>query len=107
MPCGGTAALALASAALVVATGIVLALGEIRQPQQLLDTAYGRILLLKAAVVLLALLVAAWARGFRISRPRTPPLAGLRALTRVEMGLLIGVVGIASLLGSVAPPAPL
>ena len=101
------AALALASAALVVATGIVLALGEIRQPQQLVGSTYGRILLLKAAVVLLALLVAAWARGFRISRPRTPPLAGLRALTRVEIGLLIGVVGIASLLGSVAPPAPL
>jgi copper transport protein len=101
------ATLALASAALVVATGIVLALGEIRQPQQLLGTTYGRILLLKAAVVLLALLAAAWARGFRISPPRTAPLAGLRALTRVEIGLLIGVVGIASLLGSVAPPAPL
>ena len=101
------AALALASAALVVATGIVLALGEIRQPQQLLATTYGRILLLKAALVLVALPVAAWARGFRISRPRTPPLAGLWALTRVEIGLLIGVVGVASLLGSVAPPAPL
>jgi copper transport protein len=101
------AALALASAALVVATGIVLALGEIRQPQQLLATMYGRILLLKAALVLVALLAAAWARGFRISRPRTPPLPGLRALTRVEVGLLIGVVGVASLLGSVAPPAPL
>jgi copper transport protein len=101
------AALALVSAALVVATGIVLALGEIRQPQQLLTTTYGRILLLKAALVLLALLVAAWARGFRISRPSTPPLAGLPALTRVEIGLLIGVLGIASLLGSVAPPAPL
>ncbi|HEV2013511.1 MAG TPA: copper resistance protein CopC [Candidatus Dormibacteraeota bacterium] len=101
------AALALASAALVVATGIVLALGEIRQPQQLLATMYGRILLLKAALVLVALLAAAWARGFRISRPRTPPLRGLRALTRVEIGLLIGVVGVASLLGSVAPPAPL
>ncbi len=101
------ATLALASAALVVATGIILALGEIRQPQQLFTTAYGWILLLKAALVLLALLVAAWARGFRILRPRTPPLAGLRALTRVEIGLLIGVVGVASLLGSVAPPAPL
>jgi len=101
------AALALASAALVVATGIVLAVGEIRRPQQLLATTYGRILLLKAALVLLALLAAAWARGFRISRPRTPRLAGLRALTRVEIGLLIGVVGVASLLGSVAPPAPL
>jgi len=101
------AALALASAALVVATGIVLALGEIRQPQQLLATTYGRILLLKAALVLVVLLAAAWARGFRISRPRTPPLAGLRALTWVEIGLLIGVVGVASLLGSVAPPAPL
>jgi copper transport protein len=101
------AALALASAALVVATGIVLAVGEIRQPQQLLATTYGRILLLKGALVLVALLVAAWARGFRISPPRTPPLAGLRALTRVEIGLLIGVVGVASLLGSVAPPAPL
>ncbi len=101
------AALALASAALVVGTGIILAVGQIRQPEQLLTTAYGRVLLLKAALVLLALLVAAWARGFRISRPRTPPLASLRALTRVEIGLLIGVVGVASLLGSVAPPTPL
>ena len=101
------AALALASAALVVATGILVALGEIRQLQQLLSTAYGRILLLKAALVLLALLLAAWARGFRISGPRTPRLAGLRALTRVEVGMLIGVLGVASLLGSVAPPAPL
>jgi copper transport protein len=101
------AALALASAALVVATGIIVALGELRQLEQLLTTTYGRILLLKAALVLLALLVAAWARGFRISRPRTPPLAAVRALTRVEVGLLIGVVGVASLLGSVAPPAPL
>jgi len=101
------ASVALASAALVVATGIVLAVGQIRRPEQLITSAYGRILLLKAALVLVALLAAAWARGFRISRPRTPPLAGLRALTRIEVGLLIGVVGVASLLGSVAPPAPI
>ena len=101
------AALALASAALVVATGILLALGQIRRPEQLFTTAYGRILLLKAALVLTALLAAAWARGFRLSGPRTLLAAGFPTLTRVEVGLLIGVVGIASLLGSVAPPAPL
>ncbi len=101
------AALALVSAALVVGTGIILALGQIRQPEQLVTTAYGRLLLFKAGLVLVALLAAAWARGFRIWRPRTPPLPGLRALTRVEVGLLISVVGVASLLGSVAPPAPL
>ncbi len=101
------ATLALVSAAVVVGTGIILALGQIRQPEQLVTTAYGRLLLFKAGLVLVALLAAAWARGFRIWRPRTPPLPGLRALTRVEVGLLISVVGVASLLGSVAPPAPL
>jgi len=101
------ASVALASAALVVATGIILAVGQIRRPEQLITSAYGRILLLKAALVLVALLAAAWARGFRISRPRTPMLPGMRVLTRVEVGLLIGVVGVASLLGSVAPPAPI
>ncbi len=101
------ATVALASAALVIGTGIILAAGQIRRSEQLLTTAYGRILLLKASLVLVALLAAAWARGFRIWRPSPPRRPRLRALTRIEVGLLIGVVGVASLLGSVAPPAPI
>ena len=101
------ATVALASAALVIGTGIILAVGQIRRSEQLLTTAYGRILLLKAALMLVALLAAAWARGFRIWRPSPPPRPRVRALTRIEVSLLIGVVGVASLLGSVAPPAPI
>src|SRR5260370_38440343 len=85
----------------------MLAVGQVRRSEHLLTPAYGRILLLKASLVLVALLAAAWARGFRIWRPSPPRRPRLRALTRIEVGLLIGVVGVASLLGSVAPPAPI
>jgi copper transport protein len=99
---------ALAAVALAVVTGTLRAIGELADPAQLWDTAYGRSILIKVALLLplafLAfanrrVLVAVAARG-RANR------ATLRLVTRnarVELALSLGIVLVASLLVAQVP----
>jgi putative copper export protein/methionine-rich copper-binding protein CopC len=80
--------IALAAAATAVLTGLINALFHVGAPAQLLDTDYGRMLLIKVAIVLLVLL--AGAVNWRVLRPRLASLGGLsrlRAAAAVELGL--------------------
>jgi len=96
--------LALFSALAVVLTGFLPLLAEIHRPGDLLDTAYGKLLLLKMAVVGVALLVAASLRLRALRRESAASLALVRRFTRLEAAALVVALGIASLLAGIAPP---
>jgi copper transport protein len=94
--------------AVVVATGTVRALGELASPEQLWDTAYGRSILAKVALLAAIIGIALSSRRIvtALERLRAP---GRRAVGRIppraalELGLAIAVVAIASLLGGQVP----
>ncbi len=97
---------ALFSALAVLASGIVAALSVFTTASQLTSTAYGRVLLGKAALVVAALLLALLSRN-HVSRPKEGDSATpVRRAMRWEAALLVLVLGAASLLGNVAPPPP-
>lgn len=96
---------AVVIAALVVASGMVTAIGQFGSASQLLDTGYGRTLLVKAAFVALALMLALAARlralhGSGDGAPR--PL--LLRLARAEVGTLVAVLLVVAALVNLAPP---
>lgn len=89
---------------LVAATGGVRAFDELNAWRDLFTTVYGRIVILKVA--LLAVLAALGA----VNRYRNVPRAGdgvgpLRRVSRVEVGLAIAALGAASVLSTVSPPS--
>jgi copper transport protein len=97
---------ALFSALAVLASGIVAALSVFTTASQLIATAYGRVLLGKAALVMVVLLLALFSRN-HVSRPKDGDSATpVRRAMRWEAALLALVLGAASLLGNVAPPPP-
>jgi copper transport protein len=98
-------AVALWSVLAAILTGAVTALAEFSSPAQLVDSGYGRVLLVKMTLVAVTLVLALAARqgGIGIRRPR-PNL--LVRVTRSEGGLLALVVAAAALLANTAPPAP-
>jgi putative copper export protein len=98
------APIALAAVAVLFATGVLRAVDELVSWDDLLSTGYGRAVLAK--LVLLALIAAIAARN----RPRRRPLGageleGMRRRSRFELGLGILAVGLAALLGTLAPPS--
>ena len=97
---------ALFSALVVLASGIVAALSVFTSVSQLISTAYGGVLLGKAALVIVALLLALLSRN-HVSRPKEGDSATpVRRAMRCEAALLVLVLGAASLLSNVAPPPP-
>lgn len=99
---------ALAAVALAVVTGTLRALGELADPAQLWDTAYGRSIVIKVALLcplaFLAfanrrVLVAIAARG----RANRATLALVARNARVELALSLGIVVVASLLVAQVP----
>ncbi len=98
------ARVALWSVALVGLTGVVAALTELHTVDQVVTTPYGRVLVLKTALVALALLLALAARLRGLRGERVAALLRARRLTRVEVLTLVGVLGVAAWLGNVAPP---
>lgn len=67
----------------------------------LIDTSYGRWLLVKLGFVLLVAALATWARRHLRRRPESPQPA---VSARVELGALAGVLAISSALTVLAPP---
>lgn len=96
---------ALVTAVVVVGSGVVTALGQFGSASQLLDTGYGRTLLLKAALVLIALALALAAR-LRALAPHRREQARhlLLRLARAEIGTLAAVLLVVAALVNLAPP---
>ncbi len=99
------ARLALGTVLLILLTGVGAALVEFHTLGQVIGTLYGRVLLVKTALVALALLLALGSRLRGLRQAPAPSLALVRRLTRVEVLTLSAVLGAAALLGGVAPPA--
>ncbi len=104
---------ALASVLVLLPTGLVSAYVQIESPAMLLRTAYGQSLLLKLALLLPLLGLAAINR-LRL-RPKVaaggastdaPVLRRLRALVGAEILAALGLVLVVGLLGSLPPPGP-
>jgi copper transport protein len=99
------AQLALWSAAGVLVTGLLAALAVFSSPAQLITTSYGKLLLLKMGMVLVALLAAAAMRLRSLRGTGDERIGMIRGLTRVEAALLLGVFALSSLLGAVVQPS--
>lgn len=95
--------LALPTVIVVLGTGIVSAVAELDAPDDLLDTGYGRTLLVKSLLVLAALALAGVGRLVLSGNPHLR-WGSLRASTRVEIGTLVFVLAAAALLSNIAPP---
>ncbi len=100
---GRFAALALASLVVVFATGILRAVDELGSWGELLSSGYGRAVLAKLVLIVLIAAIAS-----RNRRPRdsgtTRDLTALGRRSRLELGLAVVAIGLAALLGSLAPP---
>jgi len=99
------ARLALWSAAGVLVTGLLAALAEFSSVAQLITTTYGKVLLVKVGIVLVALIAAATMRLRALRGTGDDRVVMIRGLTRVEAVLLLGVFALSSLLGAVAQPS--
>ncbi len=84
-------------------TGLISALVLVRPLSDLITTGYGRVLLIKAALVAIAAALALAGRLWLRHRPQ--PGAGPALATRVESGTLAGVLAVAALLSTLAAPA--
>ena len=89
--------------AVVAATGVVSALVLVQPLGDLLTTAYGRVLILKAALVAAAAALALAGRRWLRRRPR--PGGGPALATRLESGTLAAVLAVTALLSTLAAPS--
>jgi copper transport protein len=100
---------AVVAVACLVLAGVVLAALQVRTPGALLTTDYGRLLLLKLALV--AVLLGLGARNRLVLTPalerRADAVVGLRRTIGVDLALAAGVVALTAGLGSVPPPRAL
>ncbi|MFN2464177.1 MAG: copper resistance CopC/CopD family protein [Candidatus Dormibacteria bacterium] len=96
---------ALISVVLAILTGLLSAAAEFGTLSQLVDSGYGRVLLVKVALVGVTLALALVARlgGLPTRRPERPAL--LRRMVRAESAVLATVIAAAALLANTAPPA--
>jgi copper transport protein len=95
--------IAFGSLVLVVLTGTLRAVDELGAWGDLLDTGYGRAVLAKVA---LAALIASLAVRSRPRRGRNgaPGVGAVARRSKLELGLAIAALGVAALLGGLAPP---
>lgn len=98
---------ALPAVALLAAAGLGLAALQSRDPAALAETAWGRILLVKLALVAVALALAAQNKA-RLTRAIARADSGARRRlarnVRAEIGLLAGVLALTAALGQTSPP---
>lgn len=87
----------------LVALGAVTALAEFTSFNELTGTTYGRVLLLKLALVAAALLFALIARLCAL-RADPARMSRLRRLVSAESGALVAVIAVTAVLVNVAPP---
>jgi copper transport protein len=94
---------AAAGLGVIVATGIVRAISEVRGWDELVTTGYGRAVLAKLALV--GMIAAVAARNRRSGVPSAASdLAPLRRGARAELTLAAMALAVAALLGTLAPP---
>ena len=98
------AELALPTVLVVLATGVLTALAEFKSLSAVLDTGYGRTLLVKSGLVAGALCLALASRLFALTRNPGVDVPLLRRLTVPELGLVAAVLAAAGLLVNLAPP---
>lgn len=98
------ASLGLALVLVAVPGGILTAAAELSRPGDLVETAYGRTLLLKLMLIVLALGLALTARLRAFSPNPGARIGLLRRLTRIEGVVLLGVVSVSALLATLSPP---
>ena len=105
---GRYSTVALVLVAVVVATGVVRTLGELDAPAQLWDTAYGRSILIKIAVLACIVGLALGSRRIvtaleRLRRPGRRAVGLIPPRAALELGLAVVVLVAASLLGGQVP----
>jgi copper transport protein len=98
------AELAFPTVLVVLGTGVLTALAEFRDLSSVLDTGYGRTLVVKALFVLAALSFALASRVFALRSNPGVDLPLLRQLTLPELALVAVVLAAAGLLVNLAPP---
>jgi putative copper export protein len=99
-------AVGLWSLTLLAATGIYAALVHLWGPRALVETPYGRVLLIKVAVVAGVAAAAAVNRWILIPSRARRGTARLGGLIKAESLLLLAVIGVTAVLVSEAPPGP-
>jgi len=93
-------------AVVVLASGLGTGLAIFDSVSEVVDTAYGRVLLVKGALVLIALVMAATGRR-TVRRPPSPlGNARLQTVLRSESAVLAIVLTVSAVLVNVAPPRP-
>jgi len=98
------AELALPTVLIVLGTGILTALAEFQSLSSLVDTGYGRTLLVKSGLVLAALCLALASRVFALRPNPGVDVPLLRRLTAPELAFVVAVLAAAGLLVNLAPP---
>jgi copper transport protein len=101
---------ALVAVAVAVLTGVVRSLGELDDPAELWQTAYGRSILYKVALLCPIALLAFYNRRIvtalrRVARPNLPTIRLVRRMAGAELTLSLAIVVIASLLVAQVPGA--
>jgi copper transport protein len=99
---------AMVTVGLVVLTGVIRSLGELDDPAELWDTAYGRSILYKVALLIPIGALALYNRRVlealrRVPRPNLPTMRLVRRMAASELVLAVVVVVIASLLVAQVP----
>jgi copper transport protein len=97
-------ALALPTVLVILAAGGVDSLAELTAPGDLVNTGYGRTLLVKGSVVALALGLALGSRLLALDNNPIVRFGVLRRLTRAEVAALLAVLVAAGVLVNAAPP---
>ncbi|MEX0868285.1 MAG: copper resistance protein CopC [Nitriliruptoraceae bacterium] len=100
----------LVSAAIIVVTGVMMAVPLVRVPSALATTAYGRVLLVKAAAVVIVLAIAAVNRWRLVPAISNEPEEArawrrLRLALGIEIGVLALVVSVSGVLATTPPAA--
>lgn len=98
------ASLALVAVALVLMSGVAVALSQFRDVSQLVTTGYGRILLLKLSLVAATLVLALAARRWALAGSGEINSRLLRRLVRPEVASLLLVISLATVLANTTPP---
>lgn len=100
--------LSIWAAALVIVSGAANGWLRLTGPADLVATAYGWLLMVKIALMSLAIALAAWHR--RVHLPRLTDAQVRERFWRVmsvDVGALVAVMGVAGVLASTAPPIPI
>ncbi len=95
---------AATSVAALIVAGVVQALIEVSSLDGLVNTTYGRLILVKVALVSIVIGVAWWSRRLVQSKAAEESPRGLRRIVAVELAITAVVIGVTSALVQIAPP---